>query len=216
MPPSESKQGLSWIASLGFAALGIVASLLAYAVLSSTTNPRFWLVARETFALPAQIVSIAYFCWAALSEEIAKALGALSARLTSSRLSWWTIAAFVGAAFGLIERVLLMMSWTPEFLARVPPAVGTALNISAVFSHAALCVLSVAIALALGGSWRGWILGVIAAGALHAAHNLLPRFIDLGWAYARPTISAVIMLSILIATFVLRDRIAQGTAQRSA
>ncbi|MBY0566174.1 MAG: hypothetical protein K2P70_02595 [Hyphomonadaceae bacterium] len=140
MRPSDNKQGLSWIASLGFAALGIAASLLAYAVLSSTTNPRFWVVARETFALPAQIVSIAYFCWAALSEEIAKALGALSARLTSSRLSWWTIAAFVGAAFGLIERVLLMMSWTPEFLAQVPPAVGTALNISAVFSHAALCV----------------------------------------------------------------------------
>jgi RsiW-degrading membrane proteinase PrsW (M82 family) len=211
--PSDNKQGLSWIASLGFAALGIAASLLAYAVLSSTTHSRFWVVARgETFGLPAQIVSIAYFCWAALSEEIAKALGALSARLTSSRLSWWTIAAFVGATFGLIERVLLMISWTPEFLAQVPPAVGTALNISAVFSHAALCVLSVGIALALRGSWRSWILGVIAAGALHAAYNLLPRFIDLGWAYARPTISVVIMLTILIVTFVLRDRIAHRAA----
>lgn len=196
--------------------LGGLASHAAYAVLSVTTDARHWLSVRDALVLPAQAISILYFCWAALSEEIAKAAGAASARLKSNRFSWWIVAALVGAAFGLTERLLLMLNWTPEFLAQVPPSVLTALNVSAVFSHAALCVLSVAIALALGGSWRGWILGVIAAGALHAAHNLFPRLIDLGWAYARPTISAVIMLSILITTFVLRDRIAQRAAQRSA
>lgn len=210
LPPSDSRQHLGWLSGLGLVALGVLVSFVAYTLLSTATGPRFWLAARDTFGWPAQIASIAYLCWGALSEEISKSLGALSARLNTNRVSWWVTAACVGASFGLIERVLLLLNWTPEFLAQVTPLMLTVLNTSAVFSHAALCVLSAAIALSLGGTWRSWIVGTLSAGTLHTAHNLLPRFVELGWSFAWPAILASVMLTILAVTFALRNRIAQS------
>jgi len=202
---------VGWASSIGLILLGIVACFLAAGLLSIATYPRFWIAAREALGLPAQIISIAFFTWGAISEEISKAFGAWSARPRTNRLSWWICAALIGATLGGIERILLWMNWTAEFQARFTPLAAVTYDSIAIVSHAALTVLSVSIALAMGGRWRGWCTGVIAAGALHAAHNLLPRFIDLGWTYAWTALSATIMLVILVTTFVLRDRISERT-----
>jgi len=203
---SESAKRLSWAASVGFLALGIVAWLLLSSLLAAATQPRFWFAARDALGLPAFHVSLAFFVWGAIGEEISKAFGAWTARLRASQLSWWAIAAAIGASFGLIERVFLIMNWTLEFRAQFTPLEALSYDTIAVFSHAALCVLSVAIALALRGGWLGWCAGVLCAGLLHATHNLVPRFADLGYVWT--AISATTMLIILVTTFVLRKQIA--------
>lgn len=203
---SEKPKRLNWAMSIGFVALGIVACFVVSALLSAATHPRFWNAARDALGVPAFHVSLAFFIWGPISEEIAKAFGAWSARLQRNRLSWWVIAAAVGASFGLIERILLNMNWTPEFRAQFTPLEALTYDTIAVFSHAALCVLSVAIAFALRGGWAGWCAGVLCAGLLHAAHNLVPRFVDLGYVWTAT--SATTMLIILVTTFASRHRIA--------
>ncbi len=94
-------------------------------------------------------------------------------------------------------------------LARFTPLEALAYDTLAVIAHAALCVLSVAIARVLRGGLVGWSIGIAASGALHAASNLLPRFIDLSHDYAWPVVKAVIFVAILIVTFAFRDRITQ-------
>jgi len=207
--PSDDAKNLGWRASLGFVALGVVVSVIAEVLLAFAPPIQAWSLMQNAFDLPGQLVSASFFIWTAVREEIAKALGALSARLRTNRLSWWGVAVLVGASFGFLERVTYWMNWTPEFLASFTPLAAVALDTLAVIAHAAMCVLSVALARTLGGGFIGWSAGIATAGALHAANNLLPRFIDLGFDYAWQFVVAAIMITILIRTFVLRDRIEQ-------
>lgn len=212
---SDKPKYLGLLASLGFVALGVIISIVAVALFSFAPPVHVWRQAQSAFDLPAQLVSIAFFTWSAVREEIAKVLGALTARLGSNCLSWWVIAALIGALFGSIERALLLMNWTTEYLAHFTPMHGLVLDAAAVLGHAALCVLSVGIARTFGGTWLAWFAGVFTAGVLHAAHNLLPRFVDLGWSFAWPILSTSVMSAILISTFLLRERIAQRFTRRS-
>lgn len=205
--PSSEAKSLGWRASLGFVALGVIVTVLMATLLGVAPPVQTWGYLRDAFDLPARLVAITFFVWSAVGEEIAKALGAVSARLNSNRLSWWGVAALIGASFGLLERILYLMNWTPEFLALFTPVEALAYDTLAVVAHAAMCVLSVALARALGGGLVGWSIGIAVSGALHSANNLLPRFIDLGHDYAWPIVKAAIVVAILIVTFALRDRI---------
>lgn len=207
--PSSEAESLGWRASLGLVALGAIVTVLIGALIGVAPPVQTWLYLQSALDLPARLVAITHFIWAAVGEEIAKALGAVSARLNSNRLSWWGVAALIGASFGLLERMLYLMNWTPEFLALFTPVESLAYDTLAVVAHAAMCVLSVALARALGGGLVGWSIGIAVSGALHSANNLLPRFIDLSHDYAWPVIKTAIFVAILIVTFALRDRITQ-------
>lgn len=218
MPAEEApatEKPMGWAKSLGLILLGIIVCFLASSLLTLTAYPRFWIAGGDALGLPAQLTSVVFFIRAAINEEISKAFGAWSTRPRANKLSWWASTTLVGASFGIVERILMVMNWTPEFQAQFTPLTAITLDTIAVVSHTALTLLSVSIALAIRGGWRGWILGVLTAGALHAAHNLLPRFIDLGWTYAWTALSATIMVIILVTTFILRDRI-QGQTRLKA
>jgi hypothetical protein len=113
--PSEEAKRVSWRASLGFVARGAVINVIVGALLTIAPPIQTWGYIRDAFDLPGRLVAIAHFTWSAVGEEFAKALGAQSARLTSNRLSWWGVAALIGGSFGLLERFLYLMNWTPEF-----------------------------------------------------------------------------------------------------
>lgn len=183
--------------------------LLAGTAATFALLPSFFFAAGDALGASRSLTALLSFISAAIGEEAAKACGIAIASPGRSRFTWFWLTAATAGTMGALERLGLAMNRAPNNA--LSPTAEFFFDARGVAGHVALSLICMMLTKISGGGVKGWTLGILGAGALHAFFNLAPKYLPMEirnyHPFVAPVVSGGVFIAIIVFAFVYRHRL---------